>query len=79
MNKTRWLIPMFGLLFGLVSCWSVARAQDVVLVANKGVKITEIRNSDLRAIFTGEALPSRAIRMRAANWKRRSIYWVNRK
>ena len=50
MNKTRWLI----LLLGLVGCWSAASAQDVVLVANKGVQISEIKNSDLRAIFTGE-------------------------
>jgi hypothetical protein len=38
MNKTRWLI----LLLGLVGCWSAASAQDVVLVANKGVQISEI-------------------------------------
>jgi ABC-type phosphate transport system substrate-binding protein len=50
MNKIRWLI----LLFGLVGCWSAAVAQDVVLVANKGVQISEIRNADLRAIFKGE-------------------------
>ena len=50
MNKTRWLI----LLLGLVGCWSAASAQDVVLVANKGVQISEIKNADLRAIFTGE-------------------------
>jgi len=50
MNKTCWLI----LLFGLVGCGSAAVAQDVVLVANKGVQISEIKNSDLRAIFTGE-------------------------
>src|SRR5271163_2729746 len=50
MNKTRWVI----LLFGLVGCWSAAAAQDVVLVANKGVQISQIRNADLRAIFVGE-------------------------
>jgi hypothetical protein len=50
MNKTRWLI----LLLGFVGCWSAARAQDVVLVANKGVQISGIRNADLRAIFKGE-------------------------
>jgi ABC-type phosphate transport system substrate-binding protein len=50
MSKTRWLI----LLLGFVSCWSAAQAQDVVLVANKGVKILGIRNADLRAIFKGE-------------------------
>jgi hypothetical protein len=30
-----------------------ASAQDVVLVANKGVQISEISNADLRAIFMG--------------------------
>jgi ABC-type phosphate transport system substrate-binding protein len=50
MNKTRWLI----LLLGFVSCWYAAQAQDVVLVANKGVQISGIRNADLRAIFKGE-------------------------
>ena len=50
MNKTRWFI----LLLGLVGCWSAASAQYVVLVANKGVQISEIKNADLRAIFTGE-------------------------
>lgn len=50
MSKTRWLI----LLLGLVGCGSAARAQDVVLVANRGVRISEIRVADLRAIFTGE-------------------------
>jgi ABC-type phosphate transport system substrate-binding protein len=50
MSKTRWLI----LLLGFVSCWSAAQAQDVVLVANKGVQILGIRNADLRAIFKGE-------------------------
>ena len=50
MNKTCWLI----LLFGLVGWGSAAVAQDVVLVANKGVQISEIKNSDLRAIFMGE-------------------------
>jgi ABC-type phosphate transport system substrate-binding protein len=50
MSKTRWLI----LLLGFISCWSAASAQDIVLVANKGVQISEIREADLRAIFTGE-------------------------
>lgn len=49
MSKTRWLI----LLLGFVSCWCAARAQDVVLVANKSVQISEIRSADLRAIFMG--------------------------
>ena len=50
MSKTRWLIPLLG----FVSCCSLARAQDVVLVVNQGVQISEIRDADLRAIFTGE-------------------------
>jgi ABC-type phosphate transport system substrate-binding protein len=49
MSKTR----CFILLLGLMSCWSAARAQDVVLVTNKGVQISAIRNADLRAIFIG--------------------------
>jgi len=50
MSKTRWLI----LLLGFLACWSAAMAQDIVLVANKGVQISGIKDSDLRAIFTGE-------------------------
>ena len=50
MSKTRCLI----LLLGSLSAWSAARAQDVVLVANKKVQISEITDSDLRAIFTGK-------------------------
>ena len=49
MNKTRWLI----LLAGLLGCGSAAAAQDVVLVANKSVQISEISAADLRAIFVG--------------------------
>jgi hypothetical protein len=49
MSKTRFLI----LLFASLGSWSAARAQDVVLVANPGVKISEITNADLRAIFMG--------------------------
>jgi ABC-type phosphate transport system substrate-binding protein len=49
MNKTHYLIPLLV----LISCWSAARAQDVVLVANKSVQISSIRITDLRAIFTG--------------------------
>jgi ABC-type phosphate transport system substrate-binding protein len=37
----------------LVGCWSAAHAQDVVLVANRGVSISEITSADVRAIFTG--------------------------
>ena len=49
MSKTRWMI----LLLGLTTCWTAASAQDVVLVTNKGVRISEIKAADLRAIFTG--------------------------
>jgi ABC-type phosphate transport system substrate-binding protein len=41
------------LLLGFFSCYS-ASAQDVVLVANKSVKISQIKSADLRAIYTGE-------------------------
>jgi hypothetical protein len=47
MSKTRCLI----LLLGSLGSWSAAGAQDVVLVANQGVQISEIRDADLRAIF----------------------------
>jgi len=50
MSKVRWLI----LVLGLVGCWAAAIAQDVVLVANQSVHISEIRDADVRAIFTGE-------------------------
>jgi hypothetical protein len=50
MSKTRCLI----LLLGSLGAWSAARAQDVVLVANNGVQISEISEADLRAIFTGK-------------------------
>jgi ABC-type phosphate transport system substrate-binding protein len=49
MGQIRWLI----LILVLFQCWSLARAQDVVLVANKGVQISAISESDLRAIFVG--------------------------
>jgi hypothetical protein len=50
MKKARCLVL---LLLGSLGSWSAARAQDVVLVANKSVKISEITNADLRAIFIG--------------------------
>jgi hypothetical protein len=50
MSKTRCLI----LLLGSLGAWSAAKAQDVVLVANKSVQISEISDSDLRAIFMGK-------------------------
>jgi hypothetical protein len=46
----RWLI----LPLGLLCCWSTANAQDVVLVVNKNVRISQVRDADLRAILTGE-------------------------
>ena len=49
MRKTRCLM----LLLASLGSWSAARAQDVVLVANRGVQISAITNSDLRAIFMG--------------------------
>jgi hypothetical protein len=49
MNKASLL-----LLLGVTSCWSLACAQDVILVANKSVQISGIGDADLRAIFTGE-------------------------
>jgi hypothetical protein len=48
-HKTRWLI----LLIAILRCWSAATAQDVILVANKSVQISEINDADLRAIFIG--------------------------
>jgi ABC-type phosphate transport system substrate-binding protein len=50
MSQSRWLV----LLLGVLSCWSAASAQDVVLVVNKSVQISAIKAADLRAIFTGE-------------------------
>jgi ABC-type phosphate transport system substrate-binding protein len=41
------------MMLGLGGCWSVAHAQDVVLVANRSVQISAITDADLRAIFTG--------------------------
>jgi hypothetical protein len=49
MSKARCLI----LLLGSLGSWSAARAQDIVVVANKGVQISEISDADLRAIFMG--------------------------
>ena len=50
LSKTRCSI----LLMVLISGGCTARTQDVVIVANPGVQISEIKESDLRAIFTGE-------------------------
>jgi ABC-type phosphate transport system substrate-binding protein len=49
MSKVRWLV----LLFGSLCCGANASAQDVVLVVNMSVRISEIREADLRAIFLG--------------------------
>jgi ABC-type phosphate transport system substrate-binding protein len=49
MGKIRRLL----LLLGCVGCWSAANAQDIVLVANKGVLISKITDADVRAIFMG--------------------------
>lgn len=48
MGKTRFL-----LLLGFLTFLSAARAQDVVLIVNQDVRISEIKDADLRAIFTG--------------------------
>jgi ABC-type phosphate transport system substrate-binding protein len=44
----------FIALLSFLSCCLAAAAQDVVLIANNGVQISEIKTSDIRAIFTGE-------------------------
>lgn len=49
MSKTRCLV----LLLGSLGAWCSAAAQDVVLVANTSVQISEITNADVRAIFMG--------------------------
>jgi hypothetical protein len=41
------------LLVGSIGSWSAAGGQNVVLVANTGVQISEIASADLRAIFIG--------------------------
>ncbi len=50
MSQRRRLIPLLG----LVCCCSILHAQDVVFIANKDVRISQIKASDLHAIFTGE-------------------------
>jgi ABC-type phosphate transport system substrate-binding protein len=44
----------FTFLLGCIGCCLAARAQDVVVIVNKGVQISEIKDVNLRAIFTGE-------------------------
>ncbi len=41
------------LLLGVIAASSAAAAQDVVIVANKNVSVSEITTADLRNIFTG--------------------------
>jgi ABC-type phosphate transport system substrate-binding protein len=41
------------LFLGLVLAGSAAKAQDAVVVANNGVKATEVSSDDLRDVFTG--------------------------
>lgn len=48
-SQIRWL--MLVLVF--FCCSGAASAQDIVLIVNKDVQISEIRTADLRAIFTG--------------------------
>lgn len=49
MKNARWLI----LLLAFFTYKSAARAQDIIVVANKGVRIFGIKDADLRAIFIG--------------------------
>jgi ABC-type phosphate transport system substrate-binding protein len=48
-SQIRWVI----VLLGFMSWGAPARAQDVVIVANKALQISTITDADLRAIFTG--------------------------
>jgi ABC-type phosphate transport system substrate-binding protein len=41
------------LFLGLVLAGSAAKAQEAVVVANNGVKATEVSSDDLRDVFTG--------------------------
>jgi ABC-type phosphate transport system substrate-binding protein len=41
------------LFLGLALAGSVAKAQEAVVVANSGVKATEVSSDDLRDVFTG--------------------------
>jgi len=41
------------LFLGLVLAGSAAKAQEAVVVANSGVKATEVSSDDLRDVFTG--------------------------
>jgi hypothetical protein len=50
MNQQRLAILFFG---AILSC-AVAKAQDVVVVVNNGVKAGGASNDDIRSVFTGE-------------------------
>jgi ABC-type phosphate transport system substrate-binding protein len=47
-NKTRCF-----LLLVLFYAWGAARAQDVIIVVNRDVQVSQISSADLRDIFTG--------------------------
>jgi hypothetical protein len=42
------------LLFGVVLSCAVAKAQDVMIVVNSGVKATAASSDDIRGVFTGD-------------------------
>lgn len=48
------LTRCFIALLSFLGCCLTAHAQDVVLVTNKSVQVSEISAADLRAIFIGE-------------------------
>jgi ABC-type phosphate transport system substrate-binding protein len=50
MNKPSWILLFFGVVLGC----AVARAQDVVVIVNNGVKTTEASSYDIHSVFTGE-------------------------
>jgi ABC-type phosphate transport system substrate-binding protein len=50
MSKIRCVVLLLAAIGGCCA----ARAQDIVVVANPGVQISEIKEADLRAIFIGE-------------------------
>ncbi len=43
----------FILLLGVIGCRTVAKAQDVILVANPNLQISSLSNADVRSIFLG--------------------------
>jgi hypothetical protein len=42
------------LFFGVVLSYTVAEAQDVVVIVNNGVKATTASSDDIRSVFTGD-------------------------